>query len=172
MNTLLLGFFLGLMATLITTWITARVNKSTDTKTKLLLKIDDFTKESVDISMSVLDKLAEKDCSSIELYKSFSKVANFRNCFGIAEAIGNKNLIDAVKRFQQAIYTYFASMRKFYDARNQSSDFTPDVDEEGQRVLKELGDSAEIVHKLIAIELIRILPSWPERVWLWIKEKM
>jgi hypothetical protein len=35
-----------------------------------------------------------------------------------------------------------------------------------------VNDAAEEVHKTITEEMIRIAPSWPERVWLWMKSKV
>jgi hypothetical protein len=45
MDTLIVGALIGIVVTLISSWFTARVNKSADTKTQLLLKIDDWVNE-------------------------------------------------------------------------------------------------------------------------------
>jgi hypothetical protein len=178
MDTLIVGALLGLVISLITGWLTARVNKSTDTRTQLLIKIDDYANELNNVYQSGLQVLIDSSFVFIEWSKDFYRILNPHRWNGVAEALGNNELIIALDDYHskhEVYYTVIQSIAEINTKQDYSNEDQKKLDDkyiELENVASELGSKAERVHRLIAKEMLRILPSWPERVWLWIKSKV
>jgi hypothetical protein len=120
METLLLGFFLGLIATLITTWITARMNKSTDTRTQLLLKIDDWVNEVNQFCDMIFWNLRAGKLQE-EVFNDFEKLESNR-WKGVTKGLNNKLLADKVDLFKDNISEFGIMLSKAVSVGNHFDD--------------------------------------------------
>jgi len=171
METLVLGFFLGLIAT----WFSARVSKSTDTRTQLLLDIDNWVNELTEISFSTYFKY--KNVKKVFYDEFVEDVRGYKTIgyTGIAKALKIDGLIQRLNRFDSGVARYINSM--FNLTFMYEDEKEPHIGAQLDTIMENLDEvnrAAEEVHKIIAEERMRIFPSisnYYRRVKTWIKGK-
>jgi hypothetical protein len=170
--------FIFLIIGALLTWIGTRWSKSTDTRTQLLTKIDDFVNELTNVYQNGLLVLINPDFKFIEWSKEYYKKANYPRWIGVAEALGNVDLTLALQDNLSKYEEFYKLIEAIADIKAKK-DFNLDdeklLDEkyvELEKVAGNLSTQGEEVHRLIAKEMIRIFPSisnYIKRFIAWIK---
>jgi hypothetical protein len=166
-STLAIAFF-GFVLGLIATWISARVSKSTDTKTQILLKIDDWVNDITQFCSMFFWNLGTGKLQE-EIFLDFEKLESIR-WKGVAKGLNNKLLADKIELFNENIGRFGLMLSKAVSKGDYFDDKAISNKELLLNHLK-INRVADDIHEIITREMLRILPNWPERVWLWIKGK-
>jgi hypothetical protein len=119
MDTLIAGALIGFIISLITTWITAKVNKSTDTRTQLLIRIDDWVNKLTLYCTSAYSKFTSHNIRYKRAYGEFVEGLDQYDsvrCIGIAKGLHCDNLISQLENFRKQMYSYANSFRDLIDA--------------------------------------------------------
>jgi hypothetical protein len=170
MDTLIVGAFIGIVATLIGTWFDARYKKSTDTRTQLLLNMDDWVNDMIQACNSLYWKTRTRK-PIMDTNEVIIKLSSER-WIGVAGGLKIKPLSDKLIHFTSVIIENFNMYVKYIKIAANIGNIDEIPLDDLYKNLNEITLEADDIHKIITIELLRILPSWPERVWLWIKGKI
>jgi hypothetical protein len=148
------GFLLGLIAT----WINARVNKSTDTKTQLLIKIDDWIYELIQhcaFSMFTYSKVVKIDWA--EQLKEQCKLITGR-AVGYANALKNTELNTRIIELNEKLDSYVKSSLDILDTGGEDKEIHPSKEQFSKLYnnITDIRNASIEIHRIIAGELMRI----------------
>jgi hypothetical protein len=76
-----------------------------------------------------------------------------------------------VRIYSDDVQSVYSAREKGKTKLDEEHPYT-DIPVELYSNLMEVDYGTKEVHRIIAEEMLRILPSWPERAWLWVKSKV
>jgi len=175
METLQNFIFLIIGASL--TWLGSKLSKSDDTRTQLLLKIDDWVNECSRFCDYAYWKPEKMEVGDSELYEEYFKKVYIKRWIGVSKALHLDNLTSALQNLQEEMETYLKTVGKLPPLKKFLGN--PDEETTIAEMYSELldgidrvGNFAEEIHEIIAKEMLRILPSisnYIKRFIAWIR---